>query len=112
MRKDLYTYICLDCKKTFRTDNPDQKVCPTCLKYRQPHHKSRTQKTKTKTKPKPLTFAEISHIADIYYKIHHKVLHYGDIVSLISLNPKKCICCGATVTKGNHLCADCKKRSE
>lgn len=105
MSKELYTYKCPDCKKTFRTDDPEQKVCSGCLKFRQPHHKRRTQKTK----PKPLAFAEISHIAEVYNKIHHKYLHYGDVVNLINLNPKECICCGAKVNKGNHICAKCEK---
>ena len=108
MNKILYTYKCLDCKKTFRTDDPEQKVCPTCLKYRQPHHKSR----QNKTPKKPLTFAEITHITNIYYKIHHKYLHYGDVVNLMNLNPKKCICCGATVTKDKHICTQCEKAGE
>lgn len=105
MSKQLYTYKCPDCKKTFRTDDPEQKVCSDCLKYRQPHHKSR----KNKTVKKPLTFAEISHIGNVYYNVHHKILHYGDIVSLINLNPKQCICCGATVTKNKHVCTKCEK---
>ena len=102
------TYKCQRCHKIFKTDDPEQHICPECLKFGQPHHKTRSKNTK----PKILTFAEISHISDIYYKIHHKVLHYGDIVSLISLNPKKCICCGATVYKGKHICAKCEKAGE
>ena len=102
MNTQLYTYKCLDCKKTFRTDNPEQKVCSECLKYRKPHQ----QKKRVK---KILTFAEISHITNVYYKIHHKYLHYGDVVSLIELNPKKCICCGAAVCKSKHICAKCEK---
>lgn len=105
MSKQLYTYKCPDCKKTFRTEDPSQRVCSECQKYRQPHHKSR----KNKTVKKPLTFAEISHIGNVYYNVHHKILHYGDIVSLINLNPKQCICCGATVTKNKHVCTKCEK---
>ena len=101
----LYTYKCPDCKKVFRTDNPEQKICSECQKYRQPNHKAR----KKNTKQKVLTFAEISHITNVYYKITHKYLHYGDMVNLISLNPKQCICCGATVTKNKHICAKCEK---
>lgn len=102
-KKTLYTYKCPDCKKTFRTDNPDQKVCSTCQELRCPHHK------KKKPVKKILTFAEISHITNVYYKIKHKYLHYGDMVRLIETNPKKCVCCGATVYKGKHLCAKCEK---
>lgn len=105
MSKELYTYKCQRCHKVFRTDNPEQHICSDCLKHSQPHHKKHTKKTK----PKPLTFAEISHITNIYYKIHHRYLHYGDVVNLIDSNPKKCICCGATVYKGKHLCAKCEK---
>ena len=105
MSKQLYTYKCLECKKTFRTDNPEQKVCPDCLKFRQPHHKSR----KNKAVKKPLTFAQISHISEVYFKIHHKYLHYGDMVNLIRLHPQQCVCCGAKVTKNKHICTKCEK---
>jgi hypothetical protein len=103
--KELYTYKCPDCKKTFRTEDPKQRVCSECQKYRQPHHTYGGKKAK----PKVLTFADISHITNVYYKIHGKYLHYGDIVNLIDSNPKKCICCGATVTKNKHICAKCEK---
>ncbi len=104
----LYTYKCPDCKKTFRTDNPEQKICSDCLKYRQPHHKSR----KNKTKPKILTFAEILHIIDVYYKIKHKYIHYGDMVNLIKTHPKECVCCGAAVAKNKYVCAKCEKAAK
>ena len=104
MKKQLYTYTCPRCKKIFRTDDPEQKVCSDCLKYSSPH-----QTKKKKSKINPLTFAEILHIAEVYNKIHHKYLHYGDVVNFISLNPNKCICCGAKVYKGKHICAKCEK---
>ena len=103
--KQLYTYKCLECGMIFRTDDPEQKVCSDCLKYRQPYHKTR----KPNTKPKIPTFAEILHIAEVYNKIHHKYLHYGYIEYLIKLNPKKCVCCGAPVTKNKHICTKCEK---
>lgn len=102
MSKELYVFVCPDCNKKFRTDDPDQKVCSDCLKYRQPH-KPRKQKKKI------LTFAEILHIAEIYYKIHGTYLHYGDIVALIDFNKKKCICCGAATGKNEPVCVECKK---
>lgn len=100
--KQIYTYKCIDCSKTFRTDDPKQKVCLDCLKYRQPHRKKTTPK-------KILTFADISHITNIYYKIHHRYLHYGEMVSLIDSTKKKCVCCGAKVAKNIHVCAKCEK---
>ena len=102
MSKELYTYTCPRCNKVFRTDDPEQKVCSECLEYSKPRRKYRT-------KHKILTFAEISHIVEIYNKIHHKYLHYGDVVNLIDSNPNICICCGVTVTKNKHVCAKCEK---
>lgn len=102
MNKELFTYKCLRCHKFFRTDNPEQRVCSDCLKHSRPHQPKRAKKST------PLTFAEISHIAEVYDKIHHKYLHYGDVVSLVTLNPKKCVCCGAAVHKGKHICDKCE----
>ena len=103
--KELFTVKCPDCSQVFRTNNPEQKVCPKCMKYRQPHHKSCKNTT-----PKIPTFAEISHITNVYYKLNHKYLHYGDIVNLMTLHPKQCVCCGAKVYKGKHLCTKCERR--
>ena len=102
--KELYTHKCLDCKKIFRTDNPEQRVCSSCLKHRQPNHKSRKKKTK-----KILTFAEISHIAEVYNKVHRKYLHYGDIVNLVENNTDRCVCCGAVVPEGRQVCNQCER---
>ena len=102
MSKQLYTYICPDCNRFFRTDNPKQKICSECLKYRQPHQ------SRKKNHKKILTLAEILHIANIYYKHHHKYISYGETVALIDSNPKKCICCGATTEKYKPLCEKCK----
>lgn len=104
MNKELYTYRCPDCGKTFRTDDPKQKVCPSCLKFRKPRLKHRKKKSK-----KVLTFAEISHIAEVYNKIHHKYLHYGDIVNLVESNAEHCVCCGATIPEGRQICPKCEK---
>ena len=108
MSKELYTYTCPRCNKVFRTDDPDQKVCSECLEHSQPHHKTLRKNTKSKA----LTFAQISHISEVYNKIHHKYLHYGDVVSFISLYPNKCICCGATLKNKKHLCDKCEKAGE
>ena len=101
---ELYTYKCLDCSKVFRTNNPEQKNCSSCLKYRQPNRKSRKKKIK-----KPLTFAEILHIGNVYYKIHHQYLHYGDIVRLIDSNAEHCVCCGAAIPEGRQICLRCER---
>ena len=105
--KELFTVKCPDCSKVFHTDNPEQKICPKCMEYRQPHHKARK-----KTTSKIPTFADISHITNVYYKIHHKYLHYGNMVNLINTHPKQCVCCGATVTKNKHVCAKCEKAGD
>ena len=97
---ELYTYKCPDCSKVFRTDNPEQKICPVCLKYRKPRKKPRK---------KPLTFAQILHIAEVYNKIHHKYLHYGDVVNLVETNAEHCVCCGATIPEGRQICPQCEK---
>lgn len=104
MNKPLYTYKCSDCKKTFRTDDKKQHTCPDCLKYRRPH-KYRTPKKKKKI----LTFAQILHIAEVYSKIHHKYLHYGEIVHLVESNAEHCVCCGATIPEGRQICPKCEK---
>lgn len=104
-RVELYTHKCQRCQKTFRTPDLEQYICSDCLKREQPHHKTRKKTAKTK----PLTFAEILHIAEVYNKIHHKYLHYGDIVNLINSNPKQCICCGAALNKNKHVCDKCKE---
>lgn len=104
MNKELYTYKCPDCQKTFGTDDPNQKVCPDCQKFRKPRKKYRKKKSK-----KILTFAEISHIAEVYNKIHHKYLHYGDIVNLVESNAEHCVCCGATIPEGKQICPKCER---
>lgn len=107
MNKELYTFKCLDCHKTFRTDDPNQTLCPDCLKFRKPHNKSRRKKKKKSDKI-ILSFAEILHIAEIYNKINHKYLHYGDMVALIEANAEHCVCCGATVPEGRQVCPQCE----
>ena len=104
MSKQLYTYTCPRCKKVFRTDNPEQKICSDCSKHGQPFHKAR----KKKPKKHVLTFAEISHIVKVYDKIHHKFLHYGDVVSLVDRNAERCVCCGATIPEGRQICPQCE----
>ena len=106
MSKTLYTYKCPDCKKVFRTDNPEEKVCPTCQKYRQPNH---TYHKKIKKK-KILTLAEIMHIAEVYAKVRGKYLHYGDIVNLVESNAEHCVCCGATIPEGRQVCSKCESK--
>ena len=102
MKKQLYTYTCPRCRKIFRTDDPEQKVCSDCLKYSSPHQ--------NKKKPKKYvpTFAEIAHIAEVYDKIHHKYLHYGEIEKLIYYNKGHCVCCGAAISKNKTLCKKCE----
>lgn len=105
MNKELYTFNCYDCHKTFRTDDPNKSLCPECEKFRRPHVKKRKKRSKKKT----LSFAQILHIAEVYNKIHHQYLHYGDIVHLIDSNAEHCICCGATIPEGRQICPQCEK---
>lgn len=102
----LYDCKCPDCKKIFRTDNPEQRICSTCLKLRKP----RGRKRKNKSTKKPLTFAEILHIAEVYRKIHHKYLSYGDVVNRIASNADHCVCCGEFVPEGRQICPQCENK--
>lgn len=104
MNKELYTRKCPDCNKTFRTDDPKQKCCSTCQKYRKPCLKHR----KPQIDKKPLTIAEISHIAEVYYRVHHKYLKYGEVVHLVETNAEHCVCCGATIPEGRQICPKCE----
>jgi predicted amidophosphoribosyltransferase len=101
----MYLLKCLDCNKPFKTNNKKLKVCPECLKYRKPHRKTSTPK-------KILTFADISHIGDVYYKINHKYLHYGDIVNLIHNNAEHCVCCGTTIPEDKQICPQCESAAK
>ena len=104
----LYIVKCHECQKTFRTDNPDAHFCPDCLKFRQPCKPYK----KKKNKKKILTFAEILHIANVYYKVNNKYIHYGEVVRLMDSYPTRCVCCGATIPKGTVLCTNCQKVGE
>ena len=104
----LYTLKCNECKKVFRTDKPLAHYCPDCLKFRQPRKSNR----KKKAPKKVLTFAEILHIAEVYNKVNHKYLHYGDIVALLDQNVDRCVCCGQAVPEGRQVCPQCEKAVE
>ena len=106
MSKELYTYKCPDCKKVFRTDNPEEKVCQSCQKLRKPFNKSRKNK---KVEKKPLTFAEISHIAEVYNRVNGRYPHYGEVVNLIDRNKGRCVCCGVVTLKDKPLCPKCER---
>ena len=49
------------------------------------------------------------HIADVYSKVKHKYLHYGDIVALVDRTVDKCVCCGEIVPEGRQVCPQCEK---
>ena len=108
MKKELYINTCTDCLKLFRSDDPNQHICPSCIEYRQKKQK----KISKKSKKKILTFAEILHLANVYYKVNNKYIHYGEIVRLMDSYPTRCICCGATIPEGKILCTNCKKVGE
>ena len=102
--RELTIVKCAECKRAFKTNNLNVKVCPLCMKYRQPSKKSKPKKSNHK----PLTFGEIFHIGDVYARIHHKHLHYGDIVALVERNVDKCVCCGQPVPEGRQVCPQCE----
>ena len=106
-KEGLYAFKCIECYRVFKTNNPKEKLCPDCVKFRQP----RRRKYK-KTKKKILTLPEILHIANVYYKTNHKYLHYGDVVVLVDRNVDRCVCCGEIVPEGRHVCPQCEKAVE
>ena len=113
MNSELYIRSCAECHKIFRTDDPDQKLCPDCLKFRGPHLSRRKKSRKKKAPKKILTFAEILHIAEVYAKVNNRYLHYGDMVALIdSSNADHCVCCGAIVPEGRQVCPQCERMVE
>lgn len=67
---ELYTFKCLDCSKTFRTDNPEQKVCSDCEKYRKPRQKYRK-------KEKAMSLSECAAIIEKYNREHKTCYTYG-----------------------------------
>ena len=102
--KELYIVKCAECKRAFKSNSLSVKVCPLCMKYRKPAIKAKSKKSNKK----PLTLSEIFHIGDVYAKIHHKYLHYGDIVALVERNVDKCVCCGEVVPEGRQVCPQCE----
>ena len=102
---ELYVIKCNECHKVFRTDDPFATLCPSCIKFRQPNKPKR----KKKASKKPLTITEILRIADIYAKVKHKYLSYGEMLAVINQNVDRCVCCGAIVPEGRHVCPICEK---
>jgi uncharacterized Zn ribbon protein len=106
MFKNLYVRKCPNCQKEFRANDPEQKVCYECQRYKQPHRPRKKKKSSTKI----LTFAEILHIAEVYNKVNGKYLHYGDMVSIIdNTKAERCVCCGAIVPEGRQVCPQCER---
>ena len=68
--KQLYTYKCLECGMIFRTDNPEQKVCSDCLKYRQPCKRY-------KKKEKAMSLLECAAFIEKYNREHKTHYTYG-----------------------------------
>jgi predicted amidophosphoribosyltransferase len=107
--EELYVVKCRECKKVFRTDNHLVTLCPSCVKAREQRKEQLGRKPKKKAAKKPLSVAEILRIGNIYFKVKHKYLHYGDIVTLVDRNVDRCVCCGAVVPEGRHVCPQCEK---
>ena len=103
--EELYVVKCPECRKVFRTDDPLAKICPECIKARQ----SRNIKRRKKSAKKALTISEILHIANVYNKVKHKYINYGDVVTLVDRNVDRCVCCGEIVPEGRHVCPQCEK---
>ena len=106
MNKELYVFKCADCHKAFRTDDPNQRICPTCQKYRKP-----CQTTRKKRKYKSPSIYEIIRISEIYSKVKGKYIHYGDMVKIISQTKSgHCVCCGSETPEDKWVCNECERR--
>ena len=104
MGKEIYINTCGDCRLIFWAEKPSQHICPTCLLHRVPSGRGRKKRAKVK-----LTLAEVMRISKIYERVNHKYLHYGEIVTLLDRNVDRCICCGAIIPEGRHVCPQCEK---
>ena len=102
---ELYVLKCNECHKVFRTDDPFATLCPDCIKFRQPSKPKRKKKASKNT----LTIPEALHIAEVYSKVKHKYLSYGNVVALVARNADRCVCCGAVVPEGRHVCPMCER---
>ena len=103
--KELYVTKCHECCKVFRTDKEFETLCPDCIKARE----TRKGPKRKKAKKKILSFSEILHIAEVYNRVNHKYLHYGQIVALVEQNAEHCVCCGSVVPEGRQVCPQCEK---
>ncbi len=104
--KTLYTKICVECHKVFRTDKQKQRLCPSCLSFKKP------KKTivKENVKKKGLSISQVLHIKEVYNKVNGTTKHYGDIVRIIeSTKADRCVCCGDIIPEGRMICPICEK---
>lgn len=111
---------CMDCGVTFIAYSINALRCEKCRKERAREHSreymaqtrelNKPQVESKKPKKKILTFSQILHITEVYNKIHHKYMHYGDMVNIIE-NTKSghCVCCGASVLKDEQICPQCER---
>ena len=104
MKKTLYTKNCADCHKVFRTDNPKQRLCPSCLSFKKP--KKATVKPIAKKK---LSIGQVLHIEEIYNRVNGTAKHYGEIVRIIeNTKADRCVCCGDIIPEGRMVCPICE----
>ena len=93
------------CKDCIHYNDCIKDAARECKIFKANSDKNKHRKKKSKT----LTFSQILHIAEVYDKIHHKYLHYGDIVNLVESNAEHCVCCGDTIPEGRQICLKCER---
>ena len=112
MKPNLYVKKCPSCRKVFRTDDENAKICPSCLESRG-YMKGGDRRCRKKAKKRPVvSIKEVMRIGAICDKVNGTSLlnHYGDIVQRIeNTNVDRCVCCGEIVPEGRMICPKCEK---
>ena len=102
----MFVCKCHDCKNVFESETK-KFVCPECEKYRKP-----ATKAKVENNAPQLSIRRILQLCEIYSRVHHKYIHYGNMVYLIDSSKRGiCVCCGKKITskKKGAICTNCDK---
>lgn len=93
---DIYTRICKDCKKTFKSDKPAAQYCPECkAEHRQKtwdKYKEQLKKPKAEApKPMPVNISlpRMMQLLELYNQNHGTNYSYGQFVSGLRLGKIK-----------------------
>lgn len=91
MEKELYIKNCIRCQFVFRTDNQNEKVCPSCKEATKKKKIAKQRETykslrrKQKSKYKSLSLPEYVSVINSYNKQHKTNYSYGQFVLQNSL---------------------------